>query len=121
MSITTIFDKMKAEAGTLLKEGETDLLKLFSKVEPAAVSFLKQVSHDFLVDWMPTALKLVTDLLASGNGITTATIGQMASQLEATALASGKQVLAQDAITTVQMAVAHVQQAVAASSAPKAQ
>ena len=109
MSVGSFFAKLESEFVSELKVVEADFAKVVAKIEPAAVSFLKQVSHDFLVTWMPEALQIVTNTLTSGQGITTATIGQMASQLEATALKDGGAVATQDSLTTIQMAVAHLQ------------
>lgn len=111
MSINSFFSKIVASAKALLKDGETEVVTLFKDVEPALLSFVKQVDHDFVQKWMPQALTLVTNLLASGNALTTATLSQAASELEQTALKTGAQVLTQDALTTIQAAAAHVIQA----------
>lgn len=114
MTIASFFDKLASNAKTLFKEGETDVEKLFADVEPAAMSFLRTVSHDFIATWMPEALQIVTNLLTSGQQLSTATISAAALELEQTALKDGGQVLTQDALTTIQMAVAHVKAASAA-------
>ena len=88
-------------------------------IEPALISFAKQVDHDFVQKWMPTALSIVTNLLTSGTALTTAVLGQAATELEQTALKTGETVLSQDALTTIQAAAAHVVQAAAAVTPAK--
>lgn len=105
--MSTLWNKIEA---ALKSFAQKDLEPAWhDQIEPALVSFAKQVDHDFVAKWMPQALQIVTNLLASGTALTTATISQAAGELEASALRTGETVLTQDALTTVQSAVAHIQ------------